>query len=323
MPVGTPISRVHVAQAQADDKQDDCDLDHHDGRIEAGAFFDPHHENGRDHQSDDEGRHIHSDFHAKQVRRMQQIMRAFEQLRRLHPHDLGDFIEKGLGARNERSICRLRHLAGDNLLRLPQPGPVVVGQPKRHLDMQDIEQLDKVVGPAGRNRARAHGIFEGQVPADNPGKDLTQGGIGIGVGTARQRNHGREFRIAKCREGATQSGENEGKHQGGAGVVRTQARHHKNAGSDDRAHPERSQLERAEGAFQAVFAAFLGLIEERVQRLFRQQIRHSCVYPFRVALQYRQLATFPTTCNTPERPAEQSSILARCTAACSAIVRHQ
>ena len=54
-----------------------ADLDHHDGRVEAGAFFDPHHQNGGDHQSDDEGRHIHSDFHAKQVRRMQQIMRAF------------------------------------------------------------------------------------------------------------------------------------------------------------------------------------------------------------------------------------------------------
>ena len=178
------------------------------------------------------------------------------------------------------AVRGLRHLPGDDLLRLPQPGPVVVGQPKRHLDMQDVEQLDKVVGPAGRNRARAHGIFEGQVPADNPGEDLAQGGIGIGVGAARQRNHGGEFRIAQCREGATQSGKNEGKHQGRAGVVRSQARHHKNAGADDRAHPERSQLEGSERALQTVFAAFLGLIEQRVQRLFRQQIRHACVYPF-------------------------------------------
>ena len=67
----------------------------------------------------------------------------------------------------------MRHLTRDNLLGLPQAGPVVVGQPKRHLDMKDIEQLDKMIRPAGRNGAGAHGIFERQIPADNPGKDFS------------------------------------------------------------------------------------------------------------------------------------------------------
>ena len=49
---------------------------------------------------------------------------------------------------------------------------MVVSQPEWHLYMEDIEQFDEVVRPSGGYRARTHGVLEGQVPADDPGKQL-------------------------------------------------------------------------------------------------------------------------------------------------------
>ena len=62
---------------------------------------------------------------------------------------------------------------------------MVIGQPQRHFDLENIEQLDEVVGPARGNRARAHGVFQREIPADDPGEQFPQGSVGIGVSAAR------------------------------------------------------------------------------------------------------------------------------------------
>ena len=45
-------------------------------------------------------------------------------------------------------------------------------------------------------------IFEDQVPADNPGNQFPHGCVGVGVGAARDRNHGSEFRVTQSGKSA-------------------------------------------------------------------------------------------------------------------------
>jgi len=106
---------------------------------------------------------------------------------------------------------------------------VVVGQPQGKLDVKDVEQLDEVVGPAGADCAGSHGVFQREVPADDPGNQFAQRGVGVGVCGAGERDHGGKLRVTEAGEGAAQPAENEGEHQARTGVVRTQARHDEDA----------------------------------------------------------------------------------------------
>src|SRR6266481_6090493 len=133
-------------------------------------------------------------------------MCALDQIRGLHCHDAADFIQESLRAWYECCVGRLRHLTRHQILRCVECCPVVVGQPQRHLDVEDIQQLDEMVRPARRNRARTHGIFKRQIPTDDPSKELPERRVRIGVRAARKRDHRREFRITKCRERTTQAG---------------------------------------------------------------------------------------------------------------------
>ena len=49
-----------------------------------------------------------------------------------------------------------------------------------------VQQADDVARPADRDGGRAHGVFEDQVPADDPGDELAQRRIGVGVGAAER-----------------------------------------------------------------------------------------------------------------------------------------
>ena len=62
--------------------------------------------------------------------------------------------------------------------------------------MKNIEQLNKVVRPAGRDGARSHRVLERQVPTDNPSEYFTQCRVSVGIGTPRQGNHCGELRVA-------------------------------------------------------------------------------------------------------------------------------
>src|ERR1019366_10616967 len=128
-------------------------------------------------------------------------------------------------------------------------------QPQRHLDVENIEQFDEMIRPTGRYRTRAHGVFEREIPADDPGKNLAQRGVSVGISAARQWDHGRKLRVAKSRESATQPGEYEGEHQPRPGIVSAQSREHEDSCSNHRADAQRSQLKYTERAFQAVRAS--------------------------------------------------------------------
>ena len=72
--------------------------------------------------------------------------------------------------------------------------------------MQLLQQAHEIAGPAGSNGSGTEGVFEYQVPADDPGDQLAEGGIAIGVSGPGDGNNGGELRIAKPGKGAGDAG---------------------------------------------------------------------------------------------------------------------
>ena len=76
--------------------------------------------------------------------------------------------------------------------------------------MEDPPQESvEVVGPTGGDEAGPDGIFEDEVPADDPGEQLAEGRVSIGIRTAGHRNHAGQLRIAERRESAADRGQQE------------------------------------------------------------------------------------------------------------------
>ena len=136
---------MNVAESETNHEEDNGDLDYNDGRIKTRAFFNTDRQDGCNHHSDDEGRQVHAELHPKDVGSSEQVVSAVYQFRRLRSDDVGNFIQESLRTRDQRRVSGLRHLAGDDVLGRAQSSPVIVGQPERHTDMEDFQQLDKVV----------------------------------------------------------------------------------------------------------------------------------------------------------------------------------
>ena len=62
VPVRSPVAGVDVANAEPDYKNDNGNFNGHDGGVEAGALFNANHQNRGDHQRDDEGGKVDSNF---------------------------------------------------------------------------------------------------------------------------------------------------------------------------------------------------------------------------------------------------------------------
>ncbi len=67
---------------------------------------------------------------------------------------------------------------------------------------EPVQQVDHVGGKAHADGHVGAGVFEDQIPADDPGDELAQGGVGVGIGRAGNGNHGREFGVAEAGERA-------------------------------------------------------------------------------------------------------------------------
>ena len=64
----------------------------------------------------------------------------------------------------------------------------------------------------GESDGDAHvgeGVFEDEVPADDPGDEFAQGGVGVGVGRAGDGDHAGEFGVAEAGERADERDEDE------------------------------------------------------------------------------------------------------------------
>ena len=139
-------------------------------------------------------------------------------------------------------------------------------------------------GKADANGHVANGVFEYQVPADNPGNEFAHSGVGVRVRTASDWDHGGELCVTNRSEATRDCDKDERKGDRGAsagsakrrGVVNkileqrrvedgrsleflsgdSCANDGENAGADYSADAERSEAQPAEGLFQPEFGAF-------------------------------------------------------------------
>ena len=109
------------------------------------------------------------------------------------------------------------------------------------------QQARDVAGPARGDGARGDGVLEDEVPADDEGDEFAERGVGVGVGAARRRHDGGEFRVGEARERAGEAGDHEGDRDGRARVLRgSDARQDEDAGADDTADAEQDEVKGAE-----------------------------------------------------------------------------
>ena len=127
----------------------------------------------------------------------------------------------------------------------------------------------EIAAPRNAHRNACHGVFEHQVPTDNPRHEFAHRYIRIRVGTARHGQHGGKLGVAQAGKGARYGGDEEGEADGRAGVL---ASHHAGHGEQPRAdyhaHAERNQRARPQHAAHAVFAVPGGLGKQLPHRFF-------------------------------------------------------
>ena len=176
----------------------------------------------------------------------------------------------------------------------PDAGRGVVGERRARQrigndDAEVAQEAHDVARPADRNGGRAERILENQIPADDPGNELAERGVGVGVGAAGDRHGGRHLGVAQPGEGAGDAAGDEGEHDrrpgvGGRGV----AREHEDAGADDAADAERGEARSRQGAFQGDAAVgrqrldvgLLGLGLEKRKGLSCPDVRHGSRPPY-------------------------------------------
>ena len=66
------------------------------------------------------------------------------------------------------------------------------------VDAEPVEQVDEVRGEADGDAHVGKGVLEDEVPADDPGDELAQHGVGVGVGGAGDGDHAGELSVAKA-----------------------------------------------------------------------------------------------------------------------------
>ena len=149
---------------------------------------------------------------------------------------------------------------------------------------EPVQQVDHVRGKAHADAHVRAGVFENQIPADDPGDQFAEGRVGVGVGRAGNRNHRRELGVAEPGERADKGHHDHGNCDGGAGagpagergvrddVTRQRCVHHagsvklfpgdrraddgEDARANDRADAESRERPRTEGPPQPVFGLF-------------------------------------------------------------------
>ena len=78
------------------------------------------------------------------------------------------------------------------------------------MEAEPVEQIDDVGGKADADAHVGAGVFEDQIPADDPGDQLAEGGVGVGVGRAGDGNHGGEFGITEAGKRADEGHQDHG-----------------------------------------------------------------------------------------------------------------
>ena len=72
----------------------------------------------------------------------------------------------------------------------------------RQVEAEHSQLRFGITGKAHRDRDVRDGVFEDEVPSDDPGENLAERGVGIGVGAASDGNHRGQFGVAQSGKAA-------------------------------------------------------------------------------------------------------------------------
>ena len=210
------------------------------------------HESPANHDHHQDDRHLQHHDHAVDERRF--LGAANQQRGEQEEDDDGRDIDDAMHAAD--GICLERGMT-----------PLIGDVHAHHL-----ERLVEVLAPRDRDRRRADGVLEHEVPADDPGHQLAHRRVRIGVGAAGDRDHRRELGVAEAGEGAAEAGDHEREGHRRTGALGDRRRGpDEEAGADDGADAEGDQRPRPEGALEAGLAALAAVGHEAVNRLGPKQ----------------------------------------------------
>src|SRR5580698_4096441 len=184
MPVGAGDGGMleQIPAANDEEYANDGDLDDDDGGVEVGRFLDADDQDGGDDHDDGDGDEVDDAGGVRQA----EIADAGRQRHELHPLIV---IEDEGGA------------GGGGDLRW-------------EIDVELLQEAVEVARPSRGDGGSAEGVFEAEVPANDPGDEFAERGVAIGVGGAGDGNDGGEFRIAETGEGTGESGDDEAESHG-------------------------------------------------------------------------------------------------------------
>ena len=105
--------------------------------------------------------------------------------------------------RNAGDVRRRLQQAVHRRVGAQERRPIAGREPRRKRDAEAAEQRVEVVAPRDRDRDVADGVLEDQIPADDPGDQLSERRVRVGVRASRLRDHRRQLRVAQRRRART------------------------------------------------------------------------------------------------------------------------
>ena len=197
-------------------------------------------------------------------------------------------------------------------VRAEQRRAIAGGQPHRQVDPDAAHERVEVVAPRDRDRDVAHRVLEDQVPADDPGHQLAQRRVGVGVGGAGLRDHRRQLGVAQCRQRTGRAQQQEREDQGRARPVPddhavgadlaggSRADGAEDPGADDRANGQHHQVAGAEHPLERVGG--VGLVhQQRGNRFPAEELRHGPRFYPAVSFPVRKRAGTCAVCPGADR----------------------
>ncbi len=135
---------------------------------------------------------------------------------------------------------------------------VVRGEPLRQMQPEGIEQVGEVAAPTEGHVDVADAVFHQQCPADDPGEELAEAHVGIGVRAAAHRHPRGELGIAQRREAAGHAAHDEQQHHRRPTARAGLAHAAEAARPNDRRDAEEGEVAHPQGAMQAAAMPFRG-----------------------------------------------------------------
>ena len=104
-------------------------------------------------------------------------------------------------------------------VRKADVGSWCAGEAGRKWNSHFAQQSDGISGPSYGHGRGAEGVLEDEIPADDPGDELTHCRIRVSVGAAGDGDHARQLGVAKTGKSAGDSGEDHRESKRRAGVL--------------------------------------------------------------------------------------------------------